>query len=130
MLHLILSSLYVLESKSFKTPTPHKVCKLFKFLEVLQILSNDTKQFTCCIYVLTDQLAEKSPPWIKHFLVAEPTLSTPLIQMPIQQIWFQVSSSSSHPHNAFPVDPSYCHPPSSSPHSPKRLFLYFSYILG
>jgi hypothetical protein len=128
MLHLILSLLYVLESKSFQTPTTHKVCKLFKFLEVLHCV--DIVLFTCYIYMLTDQLAEKKSPWIKHSLVAEPTVSAPLIQMPIQQIWFKVSSSSSHPHNVFPVDPSYCHPPSSSPQSSKRLFLYFSYILG
>lgn len=74
MLHLILSLLYVLESKSFQTPTTHKVCKLFKFLEVLHCV--DIVLFTCYIYMLTDQLAEKKSPWIKHSLVAEPSVST------------------------------------------------------
>lgn len=111
-------------------PIKYAHCSSFLKFYTVQILFNDTKQFTCYIYVLTDQLTEKKSPWIKHSLVAEPTVSAPLIQMPIQQIWFQVNSSSSHPHNVFPVDPYYCHQPSTSPHSSKRLFLYFNYILG
>ena len=37
----------------------------------------------------------KKSPWIKQSLIAEPTVSKPLIQLHIQQIWSQVSSSTS-----------------------------------
>jgi hypothetical protein len=62
MLHLILSSLYVFESKSLQTPKPIKYanCSTFMKFYTVQILSNGSKQllvtFMCQLISLQEEV--------------------------------------------------------------------------